>query len=90
MVEADPPLDFAAQGGRVLVKPPEERDEPGHAGETVVLSGAPVGHVQACQPVVLGHSQVPPIMLPLVAGMEVPLLKAKSTPEAHHNAHLEE
>ena len=29
-------------------------------------------------------------MLPLVAGMEVPLRKAKSTPEAYHNAHLEE
>ena len=37
MVEADPPPDFAAQGGCVLVKPPEERDEPGQAGETVVL-----------------------------------------------------
>ena len=46
MVEADPPLDFAAEGGGVLVKPPEERDEPGLAGETIVFPRAPVGYVQ--------------------------------------------
>ena len=70
-----------------LVKPPEERDKPGLAGETVVLLVLQLATSKLVNRWHWAISRYAQLAF-LMAGMEIPLQKAKSTPEVQHNAHL--
>ena len=55
-----------------------------------MVPDAPVCQIQAGQAMTTGLTQIAPVPDSLVPGMEVPLLDFQPTPEAHHDAHLEE